>query len=187
MTGGLAWLNDLMVWLGRWIPRLLLIHPTHRGVRFGPTGFAREVGPGLVLYWPISHVIIEVPITTQSVQLCAQLLPAERVAGEFLPRVTICGAAIQFRVVDAVRAATSALNIHAVIDNRASAAIMRHVALAPTLKDWAAAVCVDLAQEMANYGVHLERLDFTQVGVGVALKNLSDWSYSDGTDGKRPS
>lgn len=47
MTGALSFLNDLAQWLGRWVPRLVLVEPTHRGVLFGPRGSARQVGPGL--------------------------------------------------------------------------------------------------------------------------------------------
>ena len=186
MSGGFAWLNELMVWLGRWVPRLILIQPTHRGVRFGPRGAACEVGPGIVLYWPITHVIVEVPVTTQSIQLCAQIVPAPSVEGELLPRVTLCAAAMQFRVRDAVTAATSALNLHALLDNRTSAAITRHVGLAATVPAWMEAVRVDVAREVSAYGVELERLDFTQMGLGVALKNMSDWNYSDSVAGDRP-
>jgi hypothetical protein len=106
---------------------------------------------------------------------------------ELLPRVTICATAIQFRVVDAVLAATTALNLHALIDNRTSAAITRHVGLAPDLAAWATAVRDDVAAEVFPYGVELERLDFTQSGVGLALKNISDWTYGDKESGSRPS
>lgn len=182
---GFTWLNELMVWLGRWVPRLLLIPPTHHGVRFGPTGRTTRVGPGLILYWPITHEIVQIPITLQSVQLCAQLLPCDRIEGELLPRVKIVATAIQYRVTDAVQAATVALSLHALIDNRASAAIARHVGLGNDLTTWAEAVRRDTATECEPFGVVVERLDFTSNGIGVALKNVSDWTYADNATGKR--
>lgn len=187
MSAGFEWLNQLMTWLGRWIPRLLLIAPTHRGVRFGPTGRACEVGPGLVLYWPISHQIVQLPVTTQSVQLCAQLLPLDGAPdGDLLPKVRICAAAIQYRVVDPLKAALGALNLHALVDNRASAAVARHACLSGSPLHWAEQAKAEVHDELAPYGVEIERLDFTQSGIGVALKNISDWTYSDTADGKRP-
>lgn len=185
MTGALSFLNDLAQWLGRWIPRLVLIEPTHLGVLFGPKGSARQVGPGLVYYWPITHALILVPVTTQSVQLSTQILPVSSDEG-LLPRVLICAVAVQFRTEDAVTAATKALHAHALIDNRASAAVARHLGKRGDLLAWSAAVVTDLRDELKTFGIVVDRLDFTQHGTGVALKNLSDWNYSDSSTGARP-
>jgi len=186
MTSALAFLNDLAQWLGRWIPRLVLIEPTHRGVLFGPRGSARQVGPGLVVYWPITHALVQVPVTTQSVQLSSQVLPLAAAAAGIVPHVLLCAAAVQFRVHDAVLTATKALHTHALIDNRAQAAVARHVGQRDDLAAWAAAVVDELEMELRPFGVTLERLDFTQHGTGVALKNVSDWNYSDSAHGTRP-
>lgn len=187
MNGTLTFLNDLAQWLGRWIPRLVLIEPTHVGVLFGPTGTARPVGPGLIWYWPISHALVLVPVTTQSVQLSSQVLPNDAAIDDgFLPRVLLCAAAVQFRSVDPVKVATKALHTHALVDNRASAAIARHIGQRADLKAWATAVVADLRDELEPFGVVVDRLDFTQHGCGVALKNISDWSYADAVAGTRP-
>lgn len=185
MNNALSFLNDLAVWLGRWVPRLVLIEPTHRGVLFGPRGSARELAPGLRVYWPIAQALVLVPITTQSVHLCPQMLPAES-AGEIIPRVTLCATAIQFRVCDAVRFATKALSPHALIDNRSSAAVARHLDKRADLRAWASAVVAELREEVQPFGIAVERLDFTGFATGVALKNVSDWNYGDAQTGKRP-
>lgn len=185
VTGALSFLNDLAQWLGRWIPRLVIVQPTHRGVLFGPRGSARELAPGLRCYWPITHVLLLVPVTTQSVQLNAQLLPIED-AGAIIPRVLLCAAAVQFRVENAVLVSTKALHTFGLVDNRASAAVARHLNLRGDLQAWSAAVIADLRSELEPFGVLVERLDFTQHGTGVALKNVSDWNYSDTMSGKRP-
>jgi hypothetical protein len=163
---------------------LVLVEPTHRGVLFGPRGSAREVGPGLVTYWPITHALTLVPVTTQSVQLSTQMMVEER--DSLLPCVLLCAVAVQFRSVDAVLTATRALNSHALVDNRVSAAIVRRAGMSGDLAEWARVTALDLRQELASFGVFVERIDFTQFGVGVALKNLSDWNYSDSADGTRP-
>lgn len=187
MTGALSFLNDLAQWLGRWVPRLVLVEPTHRGVLFGPRGAARVAGPGLVCYWPITHTLVLVPTTTRSVQLSSQVLPMEGALAGIVPHVLLCAAAVQFRVDDAVLAATTALHVHALVDNRAQAAIARHLAQRGDLQVWAAAVVADLRDELHPFGVVVERLDFTHHGTGVALKNVSDWNYSDSMSGTRPS
>ena len=186
MTGALSWLNDLLQWLGRWVPRMVLIQPTHRGVRFGPTGKSCEVGPGLIVYWPITHIVINVPVTTQSLQLNAQALPATVKDGEIVPRVLLCAAAVQYRVSNAVRAATRALSLHALVDNRTQAAIARHVSLSEDTTAWSRTVIRELRRELRPFGVVVERMDFTQNGTGVALKNVSDWNYTDRESGTRP-
>ena len=182
----LSWINDLVQWLGRWVPRLVLIEPTHRGVLFGPRGSAREVGPGLVTYWPITHALVLVPITTQSVQLSAQVLPYVD-DGALIPRVLLCAAAIQFRIERPVEATTNALHVLALVDNRSQAALARHIARRDDLVDWAQATLSDLRADMVPFGLVIERLDFIHHGTGVAIKNVSDWNYSDMANGTRPS
>lgn len=185
MTNALSFLNDLAQWLGRWVPRLVLIQRTHRGVLFGPGGSAREISPGLMVYWPITHLLLEVPVTTQSVQLNSQIMPVEE-SGQIIPRVLLCAAAVQFRVENAVLVSTKALHTFALVDNRASAAIARHVSMRADLRAWSQAVVTELDSELRPFGIVIERLDFTQHGTGVALKNVSDWNYSDTMSGKRP-
>lgn len=183
----LAWLNDLVQWFARWVPRLVLIEPTHLGVLFGPRGGARAAGPGLVFYWPITHALVQVAVTTQSTQLTAQVLPLGEMPGAILPRVLLCAASIQFRVDSAVKFATRALHVHTLVDNRTQAAIARHFeAHGHDRERWMGAVRHDLDDELRPYGVVVERLDIVQNGTGVALKNVADWSYSDAVNGKRP-
>lgn len=185
MTAALTWLNDLFQWIGRWIPRLVLIHVTHRGVRFGPRGTAREVGPGLVVYWPITHALIQVPITLQSIQLCGTQLPLKDDAG-LLPRVAILTLNIQFEVRDAVKAATGALNFHALVSNRAQAIALRSwPGSMPTDDDWLRRTASVLRLEMEDIGIDVRACEAGGVGIGVALKNVSDWTWQDRPDGKR--
>lgn len=185
MTAALTWLNDLVQWLGRWIPRLVLIEPTHRGVLFGPRGSARAVGPGLVVYWPITHALFQLAVTTQSLQLTGQILPIPQVAGELLPRVMVCGVSVQFKVDDPVAAATRALHMHALIQNRVQAAIAAHYEVGPD-RGWMELAEQEVAGILRPFGIVLERLDLAQHGAGMALKNLADWAYADNVNGTRP-
>lgn len=185
MTAALAWVNDLVQWLGRWVPRLVLVAPTHRGVRFGPRGQALAKGPGLVWYWPMIHELIEVPVTLQSIQLCGIQLPITDTGG-LLPRVAIATLNIQFQVRDAVKASVRVLNFHALVGNRAQAIA---VALWPGFDGdrnaWLAASHVALANELESKGIEVVALDIAGVGIGVAVKNISDWSYADNVHGAR--
>ena len=42
-----------MLWVARWVPRLVRIRATHVGVLFGRSGRVTELQPGLWWYWPI--------------------------------------------------------------------------------------------------------------------------------------
>jgi hypothetical protein len=187
MSTALSFLNDLAQWLGRWVPRLVLIEVTHRGVLFGPRGTARLVGPGLRTYWPIAQNLLLVPITTQSVQLFSQMLPASQNPADIVPRVRLVATAIQYRIADPLAFATKALSPHALIDNRTAAAVARHVREDSDLPAWSAAVLSEVRAEVEPFGMAIERLDFTGFAIGVALKNLQDWSNDDNAAGKRPS
>lgn len=184
--GALAWLNDLIQWLGRWIPRLELIHPTHRGVRFGPSGRAVEVGPGLVFYWPMTHDLVQVAVTAQSIQLCGQILPLPDDTG-LLPRVALCTLNLQFQVTDVVKAATSILNFHALVGNRAQALATQYWCKAPNMTQptWLTGVEQQLRSEMVPFGIDVKFIDAAGLGIGVALKNVADWSYADNVEERR--
>jgi len=186
-ASALAWLNDLAQWFGRWFPRLVLIHPTHRGVRFGLKGAVKAVGPGLVVYWPIIHDLVQVPVTTISYQTTSQTLWLDSDDGGMVPTIAIVGNAVQFRVVDPIKAAVAVLHFHAIVDNRVQAAVAKH--WRGDLKDrsWCDLAHAEAAESLLPYGIELQRLDPTSLGRGCALKNLADWSYSDNVDGKRPS
>jgi hypothetical protein len=152
MSTALSFLNDLAQWLGRWVPRLVLIEVTHRGVLFGPRGTARLVGAGLRTYWPIAQNLLLVPITTRSVQLYSQILPAAPNPADIVPRVRLVSVAIQYRIADPLAYATKALSSHALIDNRTAAAVARHVREDGDLQAWSAAVLTDVRREVGDFG-----------------------------------
>lgn len=184
LSNALNWLNDLIQWFGKLIPRIVLIHPTHRGVRFGPSGKAVMVGPGVVVYWPIIFDLVQIPITTISYQSPGQVLPVESTS--MIPQIVACATAVQFRIEDPVLAATKALNFHAITDNRVQAAVARHWNGNVEDRSWCEAALQEVRQVLEPYGIHIERLDVCQVGRGCTIKYISDWAYSDNVNGTRP-
>lgn len=71
----LDWLGDLVRELARFIPRVVLIRNTRRGVRF-TLGRATLVGPGLVCYWPLISEVETVSVVRQTLNLTYQSLIA---------------------------------------------------------------------------------------------------------------
>lgn len=190
MSNALVWLNDLFQWLGRWIPRLTLIHPTHQGVKFGPRGRTQKVGPGLVVYWPMTHDLIQIPITTQSIQLPGQILWEEssRDSGvAVFPRSLVCVLNLQFSVSDPVIAATRVLHFHALLQNRATAlAAIAWRDRDPSAIDWLAQAKDQLKSEMEQYGLAIQNFEIAGMSMGVTIKNFYDYSWNDEANGKRP-
>lgn len=184
-TNALSWLNDLAQWLGRWVPRAVLVPPSHRGVRFGWRGDAVVKGPGLVIYWPILSELIQLPITTISIHSSGQILPVENTGQEFVPRINVISIAIQYRIFDVVKTAIKILNPHALVDNRVQAAVARNWNKATRTLDMDQ-VTVEMSEALEPYGIVLERIDRVSQGDGVAVKYLQDYNYTDSTNGTRP-
>jgi len=69
----LGWFSDLMETFGNLFPRLTQIQTTHRAVKF-KGGTAKELGPGLHWYWPVTSSIEEIPVARQTVNLPTQAL-----------------------------------------------------------------------------------------------------------------
>ena len=65
------WLNDLMVWLAKLLPRLTLIKRTHKGVLFLPKGKAVQKEPGLIVWWPIISELNLVDTTERTLHVNA--------------------------------------------------------------------------------------------------------------------
>lgn len=84
MSFGLEWLNDLVLWLARLIPRWDVCEPTHRVVKLTGSILASLIGqqrmrvrtiePGLYWYWPVRSRVIKYPVVRQSVDLTSQSL-----------------------------------------------------------------------------------------------------------------
>ena len=179
MNQALAWLNSLMQAIGQWIPRLVLIHPTHRAVLFGPRGGAKQRGPGLIWYWPITHALLKMPIAMRSMQMSGQILRCrEQGHRSLLPYNCLCSAAIQYRIEDAVLAAITTLNTHVLVDNRMRAAIAE--AWPGSLEiasqgQWKCRALIRARKELSVYGIYLERIDVVQLGYSVCNKSLGDY------------
>jgi len=165
MTSGLAWLNELMVWLGRWFPRLVLIKATHLGVRFGRHGDIRTLGPGLFCYWPITTEVELVSIRERTTEIAGLLCGREIVA-----------LALQYTIRDPAEALRSLNDVFAMLDDRAQAAIA--AAYQPTVPNAGleAVVVAQLAKEFASKGIDIHAVTVLQRGRVIPVKNLNDWA-----------
>jgi regulator of protease activity HflC (stomatin/prohibitin superfamily) len=162
---GLAWLNDLMVWLARWVPRLTLIKATHEGVLFGPGGSVKRRAPGLCLYWPITHDLQLVGTRARTAELAAQLHAGEAVS-----------VVVGWRVIDAVRCLSSLNDPAAFLDDRTQAALGHAYTAGKRSADVCAAMLEQLSREFDAYGMRIESVDVAQRSWVIPVKTLKDYA-----------
>lgn len=161
VTSGLAWLNELMTWLGRFVPRLVLIKTGFRAVQFGPKGSLSTIEPGLHVYWPITHEITLVSVMPRTFEICAQTHGSEAV-----------GVAVGYQIRDAALSLTSINDLRSNLDDRTQAMLARHVK-AVNIEE---AMLADLAAEYAPSGVEIQWVAVIQRGHVITLKNINDWA-----------
>lgn len=164
MTSGLAWLNDLMLWLARWIPRITLIKATHAGVLFGPNGRVRRIEPGLLVYWPITHALTVVSTRIRTAEIAAQLHGREAVQ-----------IVISWRIDNPVAALMTLNDPAANLDDRAQAALAHAYSADWSSADIASGVSHRLRSELEPSGVVVEGVDVSQRGPIRAIRLMSDW------------
>lgn len=166
MASGFAWLNELMVWLGRWVPRLLLIKRGHCGVKFGPGGSLEQLDAGLHIYWPITHAVTVVSVMPRTMEVCAQTHGAEAIA-----------VAVGYQVQNPTLSLTSVNDLKSNLDDRTQAILARHVK-AVNIED---AMCADLRLEFSPIGVDIQWVAVIQRGQVITLKNINDWASHEPT------
>lgn len=162
---GLAWLNELMTWLGRWFPRIVLVKAAHAAVWFGPGGKFRRCEPGLHWYWPITSEFTIVSMRSRTTEIASQLHGSEAVS-----------IAVQYAIADPVTLLLRQNDVFSMLDDRAQACLaLSYRADSPSEKI-AAAVLADLRGEFAPHGVRIEAVSVLQRGWVLPLKNLNDWA-----------
>ncbi len=74
MDAAFAWLGEIMVWLGKFFPRLVIVRSTHAGVRFRHGSNPSQLDPGLRIYWPLVTEVEIIPTARQTHNLPTQAL-----------------------------------------------------------------------------------------------------------------
>ena len=158
-----AWLNDLMRWLGKWVPRIVLVRVTHRGVLFGRGGRVQGLRPGLWWYWPIVSEFEKVCITERSSLLSAQVVGSRLVA-----------VAVVWRVLDATQVVLRFRNPEARLENTTRGYVS-------VSKGSAARVHEGLSVEFQDL-IEIISVRIVSDGPGFALKQFTDTAVREPTD-----
>jgi len=165
IASGFAWLNELMTWLGRWVPRIRLIRCGQDGVLFSPGGRVQRKPPGVVMFWPIVQDLEIVSTRERTMEISGQAIGK----GPFETRMI--SMIVTFRVIDAVRALVSLQGITSNIDDRAQAHLTR-AAMNITAAHTA------LRVEFAPHGIDIISLDVHCDAWALIVKNALDYSPS---------
>jgi regulator of protease activity HflC (stomatin/prohibitin superfamily) len=162
---GLAWLNDLMVWLARWIPRIVLIKATHEGVLFGPNGRVARKRAGLHVYWPISHDLTLVSTRQRTMEVSPQLHGRE-----------VVQVVVLWTIKDPVALLLAMNDIGPALDDRTQAALACAYAADKTSDVIADDVKDRLNAFMKRCGVVVDHVDVAQRGPVRSFRVIKDWS-----------
>ena len=165
MTSGLAWLNDLMLWLGRWFPRLILIKATHEGVQFGRAGAVRTLLPGLYCYWPITSTVEVVSTRLRTLEISAQLIGEE-----------VISIAIGYAITNPSLALCSLNDVFSQLDDRSQALLTANYLPDKTNTEIENLVRAALHGEFEHLGVSVYTVGVIQRGRVIPLKNIGDWA-----------
>lgn len=163
--GNLAWLNELMLWLGKWVPRLMLIQAGNIGVWFGRNGRVRELAPGLYCYWPITTNVTVVSTRVRTTEIAAQLLGTEAIAVVTAFRVA-CPKVMMLAFND----------VFSQLDDRIQAHLGRAYRQETTNEAICSQVVDGLRGEFESRGVEILSVDVMQRGWCLPLKNINDWA-----------
>lgn len=72
MDAAFAWLSQLIEWVGKLIPRWVIVRSTHGGVKFVHGLTIKKVVPGIAWYWPAVTEIVIIPTARTTVNLMSQ-------------------------------------------------------------------------------------------------------------------
>lgn len=164
---GFAWLNDLMLWLGKLFPRLKLVKSTESGVLFQSGGRVRPVPPGLCWYWPLISELKTAPTTTRTQEICAQLVGAE-----------VISIAIFWRIAQPMVALTTMTDITGNLDDHAQASLSLACSSVEKMSNAAlsAAVRGILSARVEKLGLEVTDIGIVHRGEPIPVKLINDWA-----------
>jgi regulator of protease activity HflC (stomatin/prohibitin superfamily) len=96
MDSALAWVGQIAEWLGRFVPRLLLLNTTEGAVKFVRGSRPVLLTPGLHFYWPLVTEVKAWVVARQSVNLPTQTVTTRD------GKVIAVGGLLIFRIEDAM-------------------------------------------------------------------------------------
>lgn len=164
MESAFAWLGDIINWLGKFVPRLLIMKATHGGIAFRGGKTIKKLSPGLIFYWPLITEISTYPTVRQTSNLPTQVLMSAD------GKSVAVGGIVIYKVNDIVKALGSVWDLDDVIRDMSLLAISK-IIFNKTVTE----VCQD--HEVINKELTEElRKKLLEFGVEVIAFCMSDFS-----------
>ncbi len=175
MDTAFAWIGYLMDWLGRWIPRLLIIRQTHAGVKFVGGSRVIELKSGIHFYWPLVTDVEVMPVARQTHNLTTQvLMTADK-------QTVAIGAVVIYKISNIVDALSNNYDISDTIGDVTQMAVMKVVStrlLAELQGELSGKVENDLSIEvrkrLKHFGVEVERCGISDFSVCRVHRVITD-------------
>jgi len=174
METAFAWLGEIMNWVGKWFPRLLIVRSTHAGVRFRHGKVPRPLMPGLRLYWPLVTEVDVIPTARQT-----HNLPTQALMTSDGKKVVVSGAVV-YRIADVLATIARNWDVSDTLNDISMVAITQIVTthtLEYLLHHLTDEVQHKLTQEtrrrLRRYGVAVYWTALTDFSECMVIKNIS--------------
>ena len=178
MDSALAWVGQIADWIGKFIPRWIILDTTEGAVKFLSGKTAVPLGPGIHWYWPVTTTITAYPTAFQADRLQTQTIVTTD------DKTIIVGAMISYTVTDILPLVAGTHSAVTTVKNIAMTAVhdvccrmsweelkgeQRKGTLDTKLKN--------AAQRMlTRYGVHIEQLMLIDLAPTRVLKLMQSTS-----------
>lgn len=175
MESAFAWIGYVAEWLGAFIPRIKIIRSTHAGVRFRHGKYARAMGPGIHVYWPIVTEVDVIPVARQT-----QNLPSQSLMTKDGQQVVVSGIVV-YSIKDVVAAISNNWDVTETISDITMTAI-GEIVTTHTLDEMRGelagkvqkALTKVTRKKLAPFGVRVFRTALTDFSTCIVLKTLGD-------------
>ena len=175
MDTAFAWIGYLMDWLGKWIPRLLIIRQTHAGVKFVCGRKVVEMKPGLHIYWPITTEVEVMPVARQTHNLLTQILMTKD------KQSVVIGAVVIYKINNIVDALSNNWDVSDTISDVTQMAVVKIVSnwnLADLQSELTSSVEKELGIEtrkrLKHFGVEVERCGISDFSICRVYRVIND-------------
>jgi len=165
MDNAFSWIGNLMEWFGQLIPRIILIPPTHAGVKFVHGNKVKVMPSGLYFYWPVVTTYHLFPIVRQTNNLDSQVLMTQD------KKSVIISAIIVFSIQNIKKALVSSWNVEDTVGDIAQTEIVSTIT-SRTLDEIRDEIDSKIKEELTKKV--RERL--IQFGIKVEICALTDFS-----------
>lgn len=173
MTGALDWFGQAIEWLGRFIPRIVIVRSTHGGVRFKHGRSAKAITPGLIIYWPLTTEVEIIPVVRQS-----HNMPTQALVTKDGKRVVVSGVLV-FAISDILAYLSKSWDCFDTINDISMVAIAQVITThdySYLLENLATTIQAELTKQTRRrlrvYGVRVYRTSLTDFSGCITIKNL---------------